>query len=72
MYRIEAWSQGDVALWAPGFNGGGGVGAMQDEARAAGAGRGLDAGDGEEASQQDGDGALFDFDESDLDGVASY
>ncbi|RKH74254.1 hypothetical protein D7W81_02240 [Corallococcus aberystwythensis] len=72
MYRIEAWSQGDGALWAPGSNGGAGV-RPEDEAREP---RGYrvddEEGDGEEASREDGEESLFDFDESGLDGVASY
>ncbi|WP_375757872.1 hypothetical protein [Corallococcus exercitus] len=72
MYRIEAWSQGDGALWAPGSNGGAGV-RPEDESREP---RGYrvdeDEGDGEEASWHEGEESLFDFDESGLDGVASY
>lgn len=60
MYRIDAWSQGDGEMWALGSNGGA-------EVRMGG-----DVGDGEEASQQDGVASFFDFDESDLEMVASY
>ncbi|NOK17048.1 hypothetical protein [Corallococcus carmarthensis] len=72
MYRIDAWSQGDGAMWAPGSNGGAGV-RPEDEAREP---RGFrveeEEGDGEEASRDEGEDSLVDFDESDLDWVASY
>ncbi|MBN8227187.1 hypothetical protein JYK02_06645 [Corallococcus macrosporus] len=73
MYRIEAWSQGDGALWAPGSNGGAGV-RPDDEARESKGYRVDESeGDGEEASRNEGEEALFEFDESALwDGVASY
>ncbi|NBD13245.1 MULTISPECIES: hypothetical protein [Corallococcus] len=71
MYRIDAWSQGDGAMWAPGSNGGAGV-RTEDAVREPGNDRTEDEGDGEAVSQQEGEASLFEFDESDLDGVASY
>ncbi len=71
MYRIEAWSQGDGALWAPGSNGGAGVrpedAAWEGESRAH-----EEEGDGDEASRYEGEASPHDFEESDLDWVASY
>ncbi|NOJ98312.1 hypothetical protein HMI51_35915 [Corallococcus coralloides] len=57
MYRIDAWSQGDGALWASGSNGGAG---------------GRPEGDGKEASRHEDEESPLDFEESDLDWVASY
>nr|WP_164933185.1 hypothetical protein [Corallococcus coralloides] len=57
MYRIDAWSQGDGALWASGSNGGAGV---------------RPEGDGEVDSRHEDEESLLDFEESDLDWVASY
>ncbi|RKG58259.1 hypothetical protein D7X30_17490 [Corallococcus sp. AB011P] len=72
MYRIDAWSQGDGELWAPGSNGGAGV-RPEDEVREP---RGYrveeQEGDGDEDSRHEGEESLFDFEESDLDWVASY
>lgn len=54
MYRMEAWIQGDGAMWALGSNGGPEVRTVE--------------GAGEEEAQ----GEPFDFEESDLELVASY
>ncbi|RKH14754.1 hypothetical protein D7X74_19585 [Corallococcus sp. CA047B] len=63
MYRIEAWSQGDGAMWALGTNGGA-------EVRTEGEARGFQ-GPGANA-EGDEDVSTFDFEESDLELVASY
>jgi hypothetical protein len=60
MYRTDAWSQGDGALWAPGSSGGAEVRPGAGTPRV------------QEAREEDAGASLFDFDESDLDGVASY
>ncbi len=71
MYRIEAWSQGDGAPWAPGSNGGAGV-RPEDAARERGFRDDEQEGDGEEASRDEREASDFDVEESDLDWVASY
>ncbi|RYZ41344.1 MAG: hypothetical protein EOO71_12425 [Myxococcaceae bacterium] len=63
MYRIEAWSQGDGAMWALGSNGGAEV-RKGGEAREV-QGHGADAeGEAKEST--------FEFEDSDLERVASY
>ncbi|RKH47223.1 hypothetical protein [Corallococcus sicarius] len=71
MYRMDAWSQGHGAMWAPGTSGGAEV-RTGPEVRDLKGSWGADEGDAEGASRLSGEGFDFDFEESDLDGVASY
>ena len=71
MYRMDVWSQAYGVMWVPGSNGGteARTGA---EIRDAKGPRAMDEGEADEASRQGGEGFDFDFEDSDLDGVASY